>query len=172
MQKVPRRGDKQWLVIHCICEVVGHVPLFQINECGINIKIGGFRFVTACLSTHHAIGIRGLLCLKVKETWPSTRNSKRLVGFSSIGRSRLIGSRATRLSALSSLIRPLFPFLLGLPWFKWRGSSSSRCRISGILFSAFFSEYKQVVQVDPLGGTRLNLSILSSIEFELTGEVH
>lgn len=96
-------------MIHCICEVVGHVPLFQINKCGININIGRFRFVTACLSTHHAIGIRGLLCLK--ETWPSTRNSKRLVGFSSIGRSRLIGSRATRLSALSSLIRPLFPFL-------------------------------------------------------------
>lgn len=73
--------------------------MFQINECGT--KIGGFPFVTA------PCGIRELL------SWSSTRNSKRLVGFSSIGRSRLIGSRATRLSALSSLIRPLFPFLLG-----------------------------------------------------------
>lgn len=61
---------------------------------------------------HSPCGIRGLLSFK--KTWSSTRNSKRLVGFSSIGRSRLIGSRATRLSALSSLILPLFPFLLGI----------------------------------------------------------
>ena len=47
--------DQGAVISDSLREVVGHVPLFQINECGINRS--GFLFVTACLSTHHAIWI-------------------------------------------------------------------------------------------------------------------